>query len=621
MTVDSFSAHLDEITGEKAAATAGATATAGITAGVAAGFTAGTTVGIDALRQEVAALRGVVHRLCSGMAPSEVFETGAPAQPPTQTPAQKPAQLPTQTPAQKTVHTPAQIPAQTPEHMQATGLLDLVGCGACLVDSAGGVLAANGELLAHLGVSDAQWISADILGRFPGCHANLWMERAAACCHDCAEQSLTLRLGERDYRCVMRPVPAGAGGCCAFVTVIEATGCLDSEELLRATARLHAALSEASTAQLGRATALFDKVFAEVPVGIALLSHDGHILQVNRTLAMQSGWTEEELAGREIAPLVHEDDREFADRFFAPQDTPAQARDGSAEHAQIRFLDKSGNVHDCELSLATVRDEHDVPFLNIVVVNDVTTMQRMHEETARMGQLAALGELAAGVAHEINSPVNAIINCADLIMDDAEGLPDICDMARRIREEGRRVAAITHNLLSFAGDRKRQAEHVDVAIVLTDALMLSVAQLRGEGIAVDVAIVPGLPPVLVSWRELQQVFLNLISNARYALNAASRNNPAPPRLLIRMHEVERQGVHLVRIVFEDNGTGVPPSLQGKVFEPFFTTKPEGRGTGLGLSICRSITERFGGRLTLESDGESGSSITVELPVALQAGAV
>ncbi|WP_164561704.1 PAS domain-containing protein [Nitratidesulfovibrio vulgaris] len=429
----------------------------------------------------------------------------------------------------------------------------------------------------------------------------------------------------RTYHHFVRPIPARDHGATVVGEVavysLDVTLPRRAEADLRAAARLHAALAEASSRQFDRQSALLDRVFDEVPAGICLMDITGRVLHLNRAMADVVGASETELVGTDCFAMLHPADRAAARALFMHDLENAGSPEGFHELKEYRFLRKDGTARECQVASAMLRDG-DGPILGMAVVTDVTEMRRIKAEAARMGQLATIGELAAGVAHEINSPANAIINCADLLMEDAFDSAMVRDMARRIRSEGQRVAAITHNLLAFARERKPPPPPalVDVKVVLRDTLELTAAQMRAEGILLEVSCSSGALHVLGRTRELQQVFLNIVSNARHALNAI----PGSAARCLSINAEPRAAGScvsgpVVSVSFRDTGGGIDPSIRDRVMEPFFTTKGEGRGTGLGLSISNAIIEDHGGVLRIESDGETGTCVTVELPQMVEDG--
>jgi len=231
------------------------------------------------------------------------------------------------------------------------------------------------------------------------------------------------------------------------------------------------------------------------------------------------------------------------------------------------------------------------------------------------GQLAAIGELAAGVAHEINNPVNGIINFAQLLADDSQD-DEQHDILRRIIDEGERVADIVRNLLAFARQHSDQeSDEVAVATVLDNALALYTHQLAKDGIILTIDIEENLPLLRLNPQQLQQVFLNLLSNARHALNQRYSGKNPGKKLAIQVLLHNGADGRFVRTKVTDYGTGIPREIIDHIFEPFFSSKKPGEGTGLGLSISHGIIKGFKGHLRVESVAGEYTTMMVDLPVA------
>ncbi|SDM42351.1 His Kinase A (phospho-acceptor) domain-containing protein [Geoalkalibacter ferrihydriticus] len=239
--------------------------------------------------------------------------------------------------------------------------------------------------------------------------------------------------------------------------------------------------------------------------------------------------------------------------------------------------------------------------------------QTPKKENSRQAHLAALGELSAGVAHEINNPINGIINYAELLGDSLPKAGTEVDLARRIGHEAERIATIVRNLLSFARDSQDEKKPVLLCEILLDALVLVETQLRRHGVETLIDLPLDLPPVRVHPQQIQQVFLNLLSNALFALNEKFAAGAAGKHLEISAVLVEEQGQPRVRTCIFDRGTGIAAAHLDKAMNPFFTTKPSGKGTGLGLSISHGIVRDHGGRLTIESSQGEWTRVTLDLP--------
>ncbi len=251
----------------------------------------------------------------------------------------------------------------------------------------------------------------------------------------------------------------------------------------------------------------------------------------------------------------------------------------------------------------------------IKMASDITLQIQMREEASRAGQLASLGELAAGVAHEINNPINGIINYAQILADQFDDDGDCREMVREIIDEGERVANIVKNLLDFAKARPELKMPVAVEDILAASLALTKSQLSRDGIRLLVEMSQDLPPVLAHLQQIQQVLLNIISNARYALNQKYSGSDPHKTFHIESEACVLGDQRFVRLSFTDRGIGIAPEALNKVMDPFYSTKPSGSGTGLGLSISHGIIKDHGGEIRLFSKQGHHTRVVIELPVA------
>lgn len=256
----------------------------------------------------------------------------------------------------------------------------------------------------------------------------------------------------------------------------------------------------------------------------------------------------------------------------------------------------------------------EVLFLSFALADRINVMRREKEEAQadaiRSSHLASLGELAAGVAHEINTPVNTIINSADLILESDDRTATEHDAAV-IKKHGRRIAIIVSSLLFFARRPALEKTPFAVAALLHGTLDMIGARLRQENIAITEQIPPDLAEVLVHPQQIEQVFLNILINAMHALDEKHGGGYDGKRLEISASELFINGRPFVRITFHDNGIGIPPELLNRVTESFVTTKQT--GNGLGLSICRQIIADHGGFLRIESRVGEYATVSVDLP--------
>jgi len=240
---------------------------------------------------------------------------------------------------------------------------------------------------------------------------------------------------------------------------------------------------------------------------------------------------------------------------------------------------------------------------SVVVYKDVTEEREVTRRLFQAEKMAALGQLAGGVAHEINNPLGGILAFAQIMSQDERTAQDLENL-RLINDAALRAKRIVESLLRFSRvPQEHERGEVELAKVVEDALFLLGSQLKDARVGVERLLAP--VRVTGNANQLQQVVVNLVVNALQAIGGAGR---------IAVEAAAAPGGR-VRLAVSDNGPGVPPELAERIFEPFFTTKPEGEGTGLGLSICYRIAEEHGGSIRLERPPQGGARFVVDLPQA------
>ena len=236
----------------------------------------------------------------------------------------------------------------------------------------------------------------------------------------------------------------------------------------------------------------------------------------------------------------------------------------------------------------------------------LTVVPELPVRLLQTSKLAALGQLVAGIAHELNNPLAAILGYAQLLEERGLGGRALED-ARRIAEEAERATRIVRNLLMLAREAKLERSPLNLNEVVEQAVRLCAYDLQRAGIAFEAELDGQLPPVQANPVQMQQVVLNLVMNARQAIAETGRSG------LIVLRTQQNDGRVFLEV--EDNGPGVPTELQSRIFEPFFTTKPPGVGTGLGLAIVAGILQQHGGEIHVTSAPGAGAKFTVSLPQA------
>jgi len=241
----------------------------------------------------------------------------------------------------------------------------------------------------------------------------------------------------------------------------------------------------------------------------------------------------------------------------------------------------------------------------VALVEARSRLDGAQEQLIQAEKMTALGELVAGVAHEINNPLTGIVGYTELLI--RRKLPPPAQKhLERIAAEGERIVKIVRNILSFARKHAPERKMIDLNDVIEKTLELKAYHLRCNQIRVVQELASDLPKTLLDFHQMQQVLINLLNNAEQAMLEAGRGHT------IRLTTGVVEGRIHLRV--SDDGPGIPPDIRERVLEPFFTTKQENRGTGLGLSLCNGIIQEHGGRIRVESPPGEGATFIVELPI-------
>jgi len=348
---------------------------------------------------------------------------------------------------------------------------------------------------------------------------------------------------------------------------------------------------------LARSEARYRHLVESASDAIVTLDANGRFTTVNHAAENISGYKREELVGQWFAPMLPDDDLPKALAHFQ------QALSGETGLFESQFYRKDGEVRTISITYSTPQKDEEV----LCLIRDVTDQKMLQEQLIQSEKMSAIGQLVSGVAHELNNPLAGISAFAQLLLAEKRFPPDQRTAAETIYSEARRASRIVQNLLTFA--RQHKAEKVPTAInqVLDDTLELRGYELRVRGIDVRREYDESIPETMADAHQLQQVFLNLITNAEQAMEQRDGHHH---RLTVRT----RRNAEAIRIEVEDTGAGIPANLIERIFNPFFTTKPTGSGTGLGLSISLGIVREHEGRIWAENPPQAGARFVVELPI-------
>ena len=271
-----------------------------------------------------------------------------------------------------------------------------------------------------------------------------------------------------------------------------------------------------------------------------------------------------------------------------------------------RRIDRFSNDEFGELAVTFNQMTTNLQNSRIELERAMQTVKATQEQLIQSEKLSAVGQFVAGVAHELNNPLTAVIGFSELLQT-AQVDVKTKGHLERIAKSAHRCHKIVHSLLSFARQETPERKLVDLSTVLEEVLEIMAYDLRTSNVTVVTEFAPELPKIMADPHQLQQVFVNILGNARQAIEPFQREG----RIVIRT----RSSDGWVTIEFQDNGPGIKPQHLARIFDPFFTTTPAGKGTGLGLSLSYGLIQEHGGRISAQSEPGHGATFLIELPVA------
>ena len=383
---------------------------------------------------------------------------------------------------------------------------------------------------------------------------------------------------------------------------IEVRGEGEMAVLARAFNQMAGSLQE-TTGQIVGEREYIRSVVDSMPEGIVVVDCDGHVTAWNRTMAKRYGRDADLVQGQSLEDVLP-----------GLMGTPSlaelrQVLAGGAPAAQrssIRLPEDPGRV--LTAAVSPLRRHDDAIEGAVLVLADVTERLRLEEQMQRSDKLAAVGQLAAGIAHEIGTPLNVISGNAEFLKMEHEGAEEL----QTIVDEVTRISHLVQRLMSFARQEEPRVEAVDVGDVVDSVVSLMQHQMVRKGVRVTVTIPPGTPPVAADRGQLQQVLLNLVMNAWQAMPAGGDLS-----ISARATGPDEAVSASVTIAVTDTGEGIDAEQLPRVFEPFYTTKDVGEGTGLGLAIVQRIVEDHDGSIELRSQPGLGTQIELRFPTWVQ----
>jgi signal transduction histidine kinase len=338
----------------------------------------------------------------------------------------------------------------------------------------------------------------------------------------------------------------------------------------------------------------WQEVVDAISPALCIVDRGGRIRRANRAFA--------DLVNAPPAGLIGRPWQAFVPPEWATDLQRALEQQGAGREVDLRTGDRTYAVTAVPISST---DRSTV----VLLFDDQTERRRLQDQLIQSEKMSAIGQLIAGIAHDLNNPLASVVGFADYLTEVPSVPPALREPLSVIQEEAERASNIVKNLLSFARKQEHQRRPIPLKPLLDATFLLLRNQLMAHRVDGVLEVEADLPVPDIDPNQIQQVFVNLINNAAQAIASTGR----PGTVVVRA----RRWLDGVAIDVVDDGPGMSEGLAAQVFEPFFTTKPEGEGTGLGLSISQGIVREHGGRIMLATEEGRGSTFTVQLPLATQ----
>ncbi|HZI87878.1 MAG TPA: ATP-binding protein, partial [Pyrinomonadaceae bacterium] len=345
-----------------------------------------------------------------------------------------------------------------------------------------------------------------------------------------------------------------------------------------------------------------ESIIESINVGLVAVDLQGRVMRLNTALEYMLDIKRDEALGQHVQDLFSED---FAETLWQVLGIERWKQIEIRNIYKIHTATRAGRTLVLNIAIAPLQDSLEQTGA-LVVVEDVTSRTRLEEQLQQREKLSSIGLLAAGVAHEVNTPLTGVSSYTQMLLGMLPENDPKHALLQKVRRQAERATNIVNNLLNFSrSGSATEFGEVDIRKVLDDTLQLLEPQMRGSGIEIVRDYEPDSPRVFGNSGKLQQIFTNLLLNARDSITDGGR---------ITISTCSTAGDVLI-IEVADTGLGIAPENVAKIYDPFYTTKGVGRGTGLGLAVSYGIVQEHSGHISVDSTPGQGTTFRISLPTA------
>jgi PAS domain S-box-containing protein len=344
------------------------------------------------------------------------------------------------------------------------------------------------------------------------------------------------------------------------------------------------------------------------------MSLDFVFTYVNPAIEKMTGYTPSEFAGTHLRESVGPGELKRLERII--REEIAKGPQGGGIILETCLRHKNGALIPIEVHARVIFENNAKPAAIQGTTRDISQRRALEAKLRQSMKLQAIGTFAGGIAHEINNPIMGISAYSELLADAENQSPEIREYCSEIQTQTERIHILIKDLLGYArAEEDMPVESVRLHNVVASTISLVRTVIRHDNIELSLRISKDLPPILCRRQQIQQVVMNLVTNARDALNVKYPDGDENKRILIAGETVDSPGKNFIRLIVEDTGPGIPENVRARIFEPFFTTKSEGTGTGLGMWIVHNVVHDHHGEIGIETRPGEFTRFNIDLPAA------